>query len=103
MMLNGSENARRPGPEARSRLKFGPLLVPCLYVTPRSITDTMMEHWKKIKDKLMSGNHFKEKPQLEKYKLRDTFVFTSYTTGSISVLGQKSQYYTPSYEMQSLQ
>jgi len=68
-----------------------PEFVPSLYVTPRSITDTMMENWKKIKKKLLSGSQLEEQPQLDKYKQGDTFVFTSYTYGSASVLGVDAQ------------
>jgi len=58
--------------------------------SPKSITDTMMEQVKNIREKLMSGR-VHEKPPLEKYKLRDTFVFTSNTIGSTSVLGVDAQ------------
>jgi hypothetical protein len=70
-----------------------PEFVPSLYVTPRSITDTMMEHLKNFKNKLMNGNFtIKEQPpKLEKYNMRDTFVFTSNTIGSKSVLGVDAQ------------
>lgn len=71
-----------------------PEFVPSLYATPHSITDTMMENVKKFKEKLLAGKSWydeKAKPHLEKYKLRDTFVFTSNTLGSASVLGVDAQ------------
>lgn len=67
-----------------------PEFVPSLYITPKSMTDTMMEHLKKLRDNLLNGKR-EEKPQLEKYKLRDTFVFTSNTIASRSVLGVDAQ------------
>jgi hypothetical protein len=55
----------------------------------------MMEHFKKTMKRFKltddSIDNFKEKPQLEKYKLRDTFVYTSNTIGSDSVLGVDAQ------------
>lgn len=70
-----------------------PEFVPSLYVTPASLTETMMEHFKRIKSQIMQGEtkEEKEKPQLAKYKQRDTFVFTSNTIGSAAVLGVDAQ------------
>lgn len=68
-----------------------PEFVPSLYVTPTSITDTMMAHLQRIREHLLHGKELKEKPQLEAHKLTDTFVFTSNTIGSASVLGVDAQ------------
>lgn len=68
-----------------------PEFVPSLYVTPTSITDTMMERLKRMKYQIMNGKiQEKEKPQSQ-YKLRDAFVFTSNTFRSATVLGVDAQ------------
>jgi hypothetical protein len=67
--------------------------VPSLYITPKSIAESVIDIGKKIRQGLLSETT-KEQPPLEKYKdstRRDTFVFTSNTLGSGSVIGVDSQ------------
>jgi len=67
-----------------------PEFVPSLYVAPKSITETMMEHFKNFKAKVFDDDTYQAK-KMKTYDLHDTFVFTSNTKHSGTVIGVESQ------------
>jgi len=70
-----------------------PEFVPSLYVKPESITDTIMEKMKSIEKEMTEPGtlKLKDESQLKEWKLRDTFVYTSNTFGSATVLDVDAQ------------
>lgn len=70
-----------------------PEFVPSLYVQPKSITDTIMDKMKSIEKEMTEPGELnpKDASQLKKWKLRDTFVYTSNTFDSPAILNIDAQ------------